>query len=73
MEKLMFMNLPRAGMAIVALALIGGAHAQQYPSKPIRMVLPFPPGAPSDIIGRALGMLGIDAYLFTRFRKAGWL
>ena len=31
------------------------ASAQSYPSKQIRMVLPFPPGSPSDIVGRAVG------------------
>lgn len=29
--------------------------AQQYPVKPIRLVLPFPPGAPSDLVGRTIG------------------
>jgi len=42
-------------LALVPLA----AHAQSvksgYPTKPIRMVLPFPPGAPSDLVGRAVG------------------
>ena len=28
---------------------------QAYPAKPIRLVLPFPPGAPNDMVGRALG------------------
>jgi tripartite-type tricarboxylate transporter receptor subunit TctC len=29
------------------------ASAQSYPSKPIRMIIGFPPGGPSDIFGRA--------------------
>ena len=32
-----------------------GAAAQNYPSKPIRLILPFPAGAPSDMVGRAVG------------------
>src|SRR5258708_6908208 len=40
-----------------ALALCGSAFAQDYPSKPITMVLPFPPGGVAEIVGRPLASI----------------
>ena len=38
---------------IVALALLAGAvSAQSYPSKPVRVVIPWPPGGSNDVVGR---------------------
>ena len=39
-----------------------GAMAQAYPSKPIRMVVPFTPGGTTDILGRSIGQKIAEAF-----------
>src|SRR5438105_1477589 len=33
----------------------GGSLAQGFPSKPVRLIVPFPAGGGSDVVGRILG------------------
>jgi tripartite-type tricarboxylate transporter receptor subunit TctC len=38
------------------------AHAQNYPAKPVKMVVPFPPGGSLDIAGRLIAQRLTDAW-----------
>ena len=44
-----------AAVLLWVLTLAAGATAQEFPSKPVRLVVPFPPGGPLDIAGRLIG------------------
>ncbi len=54
------MNLPRklaaAGAISLAIAVtMSAAMAQDYPTRPVTMVVPFPPGGGTDVLGRIVG------------------
>ena len=48
-------RMVKFGAALLAASLAGGVHGQAYPSKPIKIVIPFVAGGSSDIVGRAIG------------------
>jgi tripartite-type tricarboxylate transporter receptor subunit TctC len=45
----------RGALAFFAVTLSFSIHGQTYPAKPVRFVVPFVPGGPTDIQGRMLG------------------
>ena len=47
---------------LILLFAFGLAHAQQYPSKPVRVVVPYTAGGPADLLVRALGQKLTDAW-----------
>jgi tripartite-type tricarboxylate transporter receptor subunit TctC len=51
-------QLIASSAASAALATVGlPAHAQSFPNKPVRLIVPYPPGGSSDIIARAISQL----------------
>src|SRR5260370_14294081 len=51
-----------AGALFIGVAFLGGAIAQGWPEKPVRFVVGFTPGGPSDILARALGQKLADLW-----------
>lgn len=65
--------LPLLALAISTLAPLIADAQGTYPAKPIRMVIPYPPGGPTDVLGRivasklpeALAALGAEPSVFS--------
>ncbi|MGZ5032963.1 MAG: Bug family tripartite tricarboxylate transporter substrate binding protein [Usitatibacter sp.] len=49
------MKLVSRFLSLAALAVVAGSAAAQYPTKPVTMIVPWPPGGPSDMAARPLG------------------
>jgi tripartite-type tricarboxylate transporter receptor subunit TctC len=66
MERMM-----RFALALLATALASWpaqAAAQAYPARPLRLVIPFPPGGSNDVVGR---MIAAETAKWARVVKEG--
>jgi len=55
----------RLGIALLGFGMSSDpSHAQRYPDRPIKIILPFTPGSPNDVIARV-----VSPYLSTRLRQ----
>src|SRR5262249_31129203 len=54
-------TMPRIAMIIAAPALLGTpAAAQEWPARPLTMVVPFAAGGEADVLGRLVGRGGSE-------------
>ena len=68
-----------AGAAILLLALAAPAiAADDYPNRPVRLIIPFPPGGSNDVVGRLVAKqlsekLGQQVFVDNRVGAGGVL
>ena len=43
-------------VTLLGLAVVSLAQAQEYPNKPVKLIVPYPPGGATDVIGRAIAL-----------------
>ncbi len=48
-------SLSRRALLAAGAALAASARAQSWPTRPIRVIVPYPPGGVSDLVARAIG------------------
>ena len=55
MIRIIVATLTAGAVAVGLCAQIGPAAAQDYPNRPITMIVPYPPGGGVDVMGRLMG------------------
>jgi tripartite-type tricarboxylate transporter receptor subunit TctC len=53
--KLSFLRLLAAPLAVFVLASPCAAQPENYPNRPVRLIVPFAPGGPTDTVARVMG------------------
>jgi tripartite-type tricarboxylate transporter receptor subunit TctC len=77
MNPLRFAAAALAFMVLVPALVPASAGAQAYPNKPIRLMVPFPPGGSTDIVARIVAQklgaqLGQSLVIENRGGAGGW-
>jgi tripartite-type tricarboxylate transporter receptor subunit TctC len=48
------MRVAKCILGFLGFVLLAAAHAQPYPAKPVKLIVPFPPGGSTDLVARSI-------------------